>query len=576
MIYPWLLPLLVLATGIVVNHYFNLYVPTLAAILVLIISAGLNGFFRYIVLNLGVFLLALSITYTEKIPDLNIKTPSFFECRVVSFPDYHRNLTSFDCKILNCDYKEVIGKTVKVYSQEEGIFFYSRLAFLGKGKVEDGKVSLTTIKHFTKVDNSDNPFYNLFKIKDGLIQNYGLHRLNNETFAVGTALIFGETKYLDSQTYKPFVETGLAHLIAISGGHIAILFFSLSTLLFFLSERVRYVILGFLLPFYALFTGFGIPVVRAVFMAVFYVISKLLYLKNNPLNILFFTAFFFLVLKPDSLFSVSFQLSFLATLGIIMSIEIFRDYSNLVKLIVASIFATIFTTPIILYNFYNFSPTSIFATPIATLPLYPLLTLSVVNIFLGFNVDFLVKVMDFFGYIFLQVVKFFASLGLYYTGFSPSLVWIFIYFTVILFILLLNLRPLQKLTYIILTFIVFLAVSKNYDSSSKIYTFKSKKYPVIFVSDKGNCYLIADFEYKKALNLLKKEGCKVSYLLTENPENFSDDFTTNFNRVLSYQYQINVNGILFKKWVEPYILIYGREFYLKNEDNVISLQSSGI
>jgi competence protein ComEC len=88
--------------------------------------------------------------------------------------------------------------------------------------------------------------------------------------------------------------------------------------------------------------------------------------------------------------------------------------------------------------------------------------------------------------------------------------------------------------------------------------------------------LIADFEYKKALNLIKKEGCKVSYLLTENPENFSDDFTTNFNRVLSYQYQININDILFKKWVEPYILIYGRKFYLKNEDNVISLQSSGI
>jgi hypothetical protein len=65
MIYPWLLPLLVLATGIVVNYYFNLYILTLAAILILIISAGLNGFFRYIVLNLEVFFTGFFMLYLQ-------------------------------------------------------------------------------------------------------------------------------------------------------------------------------------------------------------------------------------------------------------------------------------------------------------------------------------------------------------------------------------------------------------------------------------------------------------------------------------------------------------------------------
>ncbi|WP_028949757.1 ComEC/Rec2 family competence protein [Sulfurihydrogenibium subterraneum] len=570
MIYPWLTPLIILVVGIVLNQKFNFSIHIVIPVLIFILSFSFKGIFRYIILNVGILLLAFSVSYKEKINTFEIKTPSFFECKVVSFPSEYRTSKSFDCKVISSDYQELKGKTIKVYSKEEDVYFLTRLAFFGKGKVEDGEVKVSTIKNFVIVDNSDNPLYSFFKLKESLINNYGLHRLNNETFSVGTALIFGEKKYLDYGTYKPFLETGLAHLIAISGSHIAILFFSLNFILFFFSERVRYLVLASLLPFYTVFTGFGIPVVRAVFMALIFILSKLLYLKNNPLNILFFTAFIFLLINPDSLFSVSFQLSFVAVLGIILSVEVLKDYNNLVKLLGVSLFATLFTAPIVLYYFYNFSPTTIIATPIASLPLYPLLTLSVFNIFTGFNLDFLVKFMDFFGLIFIEIVKFFSKLGFYHTGFSPSVWVISLYFVVILAVLNLKIRAVEKVLISCFAFIVFLFLSKS-DLRPKIYTIKTKVYPVVFVAKEGSCYLFTDFEYSKALNLLRKEGCKSSYLLTEKPEKFSDDFILNFDRIITYTYQVSVDNILFKKWVEPYLLINGKEYFLKNDDRVIFL-----
>jgi len=128
--------------------------------------------------------------------------------------------------------------------------------------------------------------------------------------------------------------------------------------------------------------------------------------------------------------------------GIILTFEVFKDLENWQKVLISSLFATLFTLPIILYYFGNFSPTTIFATPIASLPLYPLLTISVLNLLTGFEISFLVKIMDFFTLVFIQIVKFFSSLGLYFTGFSPSILLIFIYLAILTFIL--NLEPQQN------------------------------------------------------------------------------------------------------------------------------------
>jgi len=119
------------------------------------------------------------------------------------------------------------------------------------------------------------------------------------------------------------------------------------------------------------------------FISLFYIISKFFYLKNNSLSILFFTAYIFVFFSPESLFSVSFQLSFLAVFGIILTFEVFKDLENWQKVLISSLFCNTVYSAGNIYYLGNFSPTTIFATPIASLPLYPLLTISVLNVLTG-------------------------------------------------------------------------------------------------------------------------------------------------------------------------------------------------
>ena len=568
--YPWAVLFINLSLAVILNKFLNFNLPILAAILVVILSATFNGVLRFLILNVAVFLLGISISYKE-IPAVETNQPIFVECIASSFPDYTRFGSKFSCKIINSSEKQLIDKTLIVFAKyEENIYFLSRVAFLGKVKEKDGNLVLIPVRYFLKVDNSDNFLYPIFRLKDALISKYRQNSINYETFVVAAALIFGEKRYLDYQSKKPFYQSGLAHLIAISGTHIAILFLSLTFLFFLLSERKKYILLGVILPFYAVFTGLAIPVIRAVFMGLLYIISKLFYLKNNSLNVLFFTAFIFVFLNPESLFSVSFQLSFLAAFGIILSLLVFKDAGSLQKIFIASVFATLFSMPIVLYHFGNFSPTTIFATPIATLPLYPLLMISVLNLLTGFEISFLVKIMDFFTLIFIQIVRFFSSLGFYFTGFNPSIWLIIVYLALLIFILIYNSNKTQKLIMSTVLAVVFLIFSKS-DPSSKIYVFENKYYPVVFYSENGKCYLFADFESKKVLNLLTKEGCEYRLLFTENIEKFSDGFLAEFDVVKSFKYQVSFEDISFKKWINPILTINGKVFELKNQDLVIKV-----
>jgi competence protein ComEC len=100
MIYPWAVLFINLSLAVVLNKYLNLNVSILISILVIILSFVFNGTIRFLVLNLAIFLLGISISYKEK-PVLQTSQPIFVECVVSSFPDYLRFVSIFDCKVIN-------------------------------------------------------------------------------------------------------------------------------------------------------------------------------------------------------------------------------------------------------------------------------------------------------------------------------------------------------------------------------------------------------------------------------------------------------------------------------------------
>lgn len=134
------------------------------------------------------------------------------------------------------------------------------------------------------------------------------------------SLLLGARERLNEDLARSFRESGLFHLFAISGAHIAILTFLIFTLL----KAVRIgrtpsflVLIGFLALYAALVEGRP-SVMRAAVMTGAYLIGKWLWKDVDLLNTLSISAFFLLLANPLHLFSAGFQLTYAATLAIIL------------------------------------------------------------------------------------------------------------------------------------------------------------------------------------------------------------------------------------------------------------------
>jgi competence protein ComEC len=143
-------------------------------------------------------------------------------------------------------------------------------------------------------------------------------RLSPDDAGMLNAMLFGDRSRLNHMLRLGFERTGSFHLFVVSGMHVALL----AGLLFFLARRLRIgpwfaTILTLALTFaYALLTGFGVPVQRALLMTTVFLIARLLSRGRNPLNALGAAALAVLVWSPRALFEASFQMTFLAIVAI--------------------------------------------------------------------------------------------------------------------------------------------------------------------------------------------------------------------------------------------------------------------
>jgi competence protein ComEC len=134
------------------------------------------------------------------------------------------------------------------------------------------------------------------------------------------ALLLGEDGRLDPATVENLRETGLYHLFAISGGHIAIiagLLFALFRLVR-MSRRASGLALGAFLVFYTLLVEGSPSVLRATLMALAVLAGMLLWKDVHILNTIAASAFALLLANPSSLFDAGFQLTYAATLTIVL------------------------------------------------------------------------------------------------------------------------------------------------------------------------------------------------------------------------------------------------------------------
>lgn len=206
------------------------------------------------------------------------------------------------------------------------------------------------------------------------------------------ALLIGYRQDLDPAISRSYSNTGVVHIIAISGMHLALIGGILSWCLRPLNQHrwirqlTQMLILGSLWLF-SLLAGGTPSLLRATLLFSSVALGEVLERNGNSLNTLMVSAFLLLCYNPFWLWDLGFQLSFAAVLGILLvGKNLSKQFSFTTiwwhvpgQLIAVSIAAQVFTTPLSLYYFHQFPGAfligNLIAVPLSSIILAALLLL---------------------------------------------------------------------------------------------------------------------------------------------------------------------------------------------------------
>ncbi|HZJ58229.1 MAG TPA: DNA internalization-related competence protein ComEC/Rec2, partial [Clostridia bacterium] len=177
------------------------------------------------------------------------------------------------------------------------------------------------------------------------------------------AMLIGEKWALPYRVTEEFRNTGIAHILAISGLHIGFIILLLSWLtgILKLSPKAAFFVQGIVLGVYCILVGGSPSVLRASIMGTIILGGRVIGRKAEPLNSLFLAAFIVLLINPLDLKEIGFQLSFGAAAGIILYSRPIGTRLGLLPKAIADSLAVMLsaqmgTWPLLAYYFNAFSP----------------------------------------------------------------------------------------------------------------------------------------------------------------------------------------------------------------------------
>jgi len=146
-----------------------------------------------------------------------------------------------------------------------------------------------------------------------------LQHTSNAAGPLAVAMVLGQRDYIDHATSDLLLVTGTAHLLSVSGMHLAILVVLANILatLARLPLRLRIIWILLFCLFYTSLTGGRPPVIRAAVLVGVYLLSVWLRRMNQPVNTLSVAALVLIFINPGNVLSVGVHLSFLAVLTLI-------------------------------------------------------------------------------------------------------------------------------------------------------------------------------------------------------------------------------------------------------------------
>src|SRR3989338_184084 len=373
---------------------------------------------------------------------------------------------------------------------------------------------------------------------------YALNNMLNNTIYTHTfsnsaplisSMLLGNRVDLSDDTIDNFMKTGIIHFIAISGFNVGIVVFTvlLPLRLFGINQTLSTSIILIIVVLYAFLTGMNPPVLRASIMVFVFFCGFLVRRQWDITSGIFAAIFFILVRNPSDIFNIGFQLSVLATMGIVYvsskiegalfktalfieSLQVKAERGRLFflkkylrKSFCISLAAWLATFPLTAYYLHLFTP-FIFITNIIVFPLFwiiivsgiVLLTLgticpqiAVATAWLASNTDIVLE----------ALVSKLASIPYsYFYVIGPSSTVIIIYY---LFILLLLYRNYLSLD--LNRIVIFGLISANVLMFSGIFKFQNKSLQVTCLDVGHGCAIFIQFPNGK--NILYDVGSWKNY-----------------------------------------------------------------
>jgi competence protein ComEC len=242
-----------------------------------------------------------------------------------------------------------------------------------------------------------------------------------------------------------FRDTGTMHILAVSGFNVSFVVFILFFILraFYVNKKISALISIIFVVFFAAITGFSPSVVRASIMAVIVLLGIIIERDTDIFNSIAFSALLILLISPLDLFDVGFQLSYVATVGIVYFTPFIMDKLKFLPKwlsgsIGVSIGAQIFIIPLLINYFNRLSIVSII-TNIFIIPIVGLITvLGFITFFLSFFLP-LARLLGFINWFFLtllvEIVRILSSIH-YASVLVPSIsfIQIILYYSVIIYV----------------------------------------------------------------------------------------------------------------------------------------------
>lgn len=419
-----------------------------------------------------------------------------------------------------------------------------------------------------------NPVYSLaYAMRDKLLQVMRQNKLTGDEFGVAAAILLGYDESLPAYLRKGYVAAGAMHVLCVSGLHVGIVFLIFNFLLGFLHRKgwqksMKTILLLGIVWFYALLTGLSPSIQRASLMISFVLIGQLTNRKGFAVNSIAASAFFLLLIRPENLLEIGFQLSYAAVLGIILlqrpiASVIYVKNKYLAKVwdvTAVALAAQLATTPFVLYYFHQFPSyfwlSNLFLVPLSFIIIVcgmGLLLLSfvpVVSLLLGNALSALIFMMNW-------IIRWIEKLpGSVIQGLYVNVAEFALLLSIVLLLVLIVSTKKLRLSFLLLSLGIVLFASfawRRYEqsNSTKLVVYDLKKHSVVdFIHGREHILMtdsstLAD-EFVKGFHL---EGNWVESGLTTDPDYFAPDAKSiSLNYLTKHENLISFDQKLLAIW----------------------------